>query len=198
MYQLSIDKNFQEIWKYESDDLEEIAGMASSAQPIISDLNKNSMAPLILKCNVSLKNFRVINNIPSELLEKYKCRDLSDDGFEICNVIFSLIGDNAGVWVNSGNNRGIGYSLYVFKTHSFLRGMIKFSQLFDEDFRNYIYETPFFSDSTEYKLPEKDGYKFQKNEIYRVTPIDMELDMEEAGDDNVQNPYQNNDYYNNS
>lgn len=185
MYSLTLYTKTTELWKYESNDLEEIAGMACISLAILKELNKDNYTPVSVKSNTSLKQFRVINNHPSELLEQYDCKDKDSEEFEICNTIFTAVGNNVGIWVNSGSNREIGYSLYVFKTMSFINGMIKFSELFNEDFRSYVYDTPFLADSTEYKI---ENYEFKKR-VHRVIPIDTEVEEDEAGDDNIQNPY---------
>lgn len=185
MYSVTLHTKTTELWKYESSDIEEIAGMACIALPILKEINKDNYTPVFIKSNTNLKQFRVINNHPSELLEQYNCRDEDSDEFEICNIIFTAVQDNVGIWVNSGSNRDIGYSLYIFKTMSFINGMIKFSELFNDDFRSYVYDVPFTSDGKEYII---NNYEFKKR-VHRVIPIDTEVEEDEAGDDNIQNPY---------
>lgn len=189
MYTIQLIKNMTPVWGYSTDNIEEIAGMAAVSQGILKDINKTQDIPITIKTNANLKEFRRINNHPNDLLNIYNCRDV-DNKHEICDIIFNDIGEDIGIWVDSGNNRISSSSLYKFKTDSFITGMMSFALLFDMDFRVFIYDKPFRADGSDYIY---NSYSFDKNYVYKVLPENTEVDEEEAGDDNVQNPYADND-----
>ncbi len=62
----------------------------------------------------------------------------------------------------------------------------------EEDFRSYVYDVPFSSDGEEVTIP---GYEFKKNLFYKSYPLNYEVDEEELGDENIQNPYESHDNF---
>lgn len=172
------------IKSFQTNDDDYLAGMAAMAIPIAKIVNETRDPDFNIKItdlkgnNKSLKDYRVMNSVPSDLLPV--CYNTN----QLCLYMESFLKGKKGIWVNSGSPRGFCYSLYVFQKEYFLDGMHHLATTFNLNFMDFIYDAPF--DSEGYI---DSRYKFQKGIIYALLPDDLETDLEEAGDEEIQNPW---------
>lgn len=190
-FELEIKKNKISVFKIVGD-LEYIAGAAAGATYIVRKLNETNVEDTELytiSINTNISEFRVINSVHRSFVQP--C--LNDDG--ACNYFGTFFNKNKnyGIWIESAPSRGATYSLYNFSSAEFLDGVNAICEFFKIDYTSIVFDSP-FNKSGEYVDTD---YYFQSGLIYSIFIDDAEVDIDEAGDENIQDPYSNYDDFDN-
>lgn len=135
------------IWSYEVDNVELLAGMLAASVDIANDMNYEAMYDASVQgittypeyyfdTHDDVSAFRVISEVLGDDISRYTTANIDEGKF--------------GIWL-LGRKRFY-YSLYTFQTNSFFQGIVSICNMFQVDFRNYIYGYPFDYYGNQYTL----------------------------------------------
>lgn len=161
-------------WNIIVNDIELVAGMLAAGLGIMEELNYNTKKNYYIDSDADVSTFRLVNTISDEDLENNSNGKLSEGQY--------------GIWMHS--DKRFHYSLYGFRKASFFQGIISICSNFGVDFRNYIYGVPFDKYGNQYALSK---YVMSEYQIGQDAPDLDDIEEEEAGDENIINPWADED-----
>lgn len=173
--------------------LEYIAGAAVGGTDMVRVMNeqkpsgKYSLQVTSSNGTVKLSEFRALNSVHTNFL--HRC----SSGKSSCAYYGSFMLKRYGIWVKGFPSRGTTYSLYSFDTLDFLSGLEQICKYFDTEFQTLVYDAPFDREGTYIDTP----YNFQSGVLFSVHIEDAEIDIDEAGDENISDPYASFDDFDN-
>ena len=159
--------NNVKFWNLDINNIELVAGILAASIGILKDINQkigDLSSEYYLDSNVDVSRFLILRDIPEDEI--------------IINTPGHIIPGYYGLWMNG--SKSFHYNLFTFQNNSFFQGIITICNIFNTNFRNYIYKFPFDSIGNQYTLQ---GYIMATKQISVDVPDIDDMIEEQRGDE---------------
>lgn len=167
------------LWSSNVDDSQLCAGMMAVGLPIIATLNEEKKSDYYLDTDADISDFRVKHDYTEDIIKSIR---ISKE---------DLLDNELAIWIKS--DIPFYYNLFKFTNSTFIQGAISMCNAFDVDFRNYFYGLPFDRAGTVYEL---DKYTLPLPRPSIDIPDLDDVDEDEREDENITQPFEEDDYWN--
>ncbi len=155
-------------WDIQNVSIDFIVGALASGYSILNKTQKSN--EYYFDSNINVSEYKLIDDVDSVMIPLLSQLKLNDNEF--------------GIWMDNNENK---FTLYKFYSDDFFNGVLTVADKLDYDYRSLFYGLPFDSKGRMYNIDIDDKLLFVKG-YTMVIDID-DVDLEEAYDENIIEPY---------